>query len=148
MMDFLSDYYLWIKSLHIISVISWMAAMLYLPRLFVYHAATKPGSEMSETFKVMERKLLRIILNPAMCLAWVFGILMIIADPSIFENGWMHVKATCIILITGLHHGYVRWFKAFDRDENQKSEKFFRIVNEIPAVLMMVIVFMVILKPF
>jgi len=147
-MDFLADHYLWIKSLHIISIIAWLAGLLYLPRLFVYHVSAKKGSDLSETLKVMEHKLLRIIMNPAMILTWIFGILLICANPSIFEGGWLHVKFLCVILITGIHMMLAKYRKAFARDENTKSEKFFRIINEVPAVLMIVIVFMVILKPF
>lgn len=148
MVAFFVEYYLVIKALHIISVISWMAGMLYMPRLFVYHVDAKKGSELSETFKIMERRLLRIIINPAMVFTWVFGILMLIADPTLFSNGWMHVKLTAIILMTGLQHGYIAWRKAFEKDENKKTAKFYRIVNEIPTVLMILIVFMVIVKPF
>lgn len=148
MQNFLFDNYLWLVAFHLISVMSWMAAMLYLPRLFVYHCDAAVGSEKSETFKVMERRLLRYILNPAMTLSWVFGCLMIYADTSLFSEGWFHVKLTCIILMTGLHHGYVRWFKAFREDSNVKSAKYFKIINEIPTVLMIIIVIMAIVRPF
>ncbi len=147
MQDFLLDYYLWIKSFHLISVIAWMAGLLYLPRLFIYHTATEKNSEMSETFKIMERRLLRIIMNPAMILTWVFGCLMFYSNPDLMQQPWMHVKLTCIVLITVIHHVFAKWFKAFAKDENTKSAKTFRISNEIPTILMIVIVIMVIAQP-
>ncbi len=148
MQDFLLEYYLSLKALHIISVMAWMAGMFYLPRLFIYHVSAEKGSDKSETFKIMERRLLRIIINPAMCAAWVFAGLMFYANPDLFSQPWMHVKLTAALLMTGLHHGYVRWWKKFDRDENDKSEKFYRIMNEVPTILMIIIVFMAVTKPF
>ena len=148
MAEFLMNYYLWIKALHVISVIAWMAGMLYLPRLFVYHVQAEKGSELSETLKIMERKLLRVILNPAMVASWVFAGLMIWADPHIFQSGWMHAKFTAVILMTGVHHMFAKWRKNFERDENTKSEKFYRYMNEVPTVLMIVIIIMVVVKPF
>jgi len=148
MQDFLLEYYLSLKALHIISVMAWMAGMFYLPRLFIYHVSAEKGSDKSETFKIMERRLLRIIINPAMCAAWVFAGLMFYANPELFSQPWMHVKLTAALLMTGLHHGYVRWWKKFDLDENDKSEKFYRIMNEVPTILMIIIVFMAVTKPF
>ncbi len=149
MQDILNTYYDWIRAAHIIAVISWMAGLLYLPRLFVYHVDAAPGSEMSETFKIMERKLLRIIMNPAMIAAWIFGALMLYARWDLFMmSGWMHAKLLFIVLITGAHHAYVKYFKAFRDDCNQKSAKFFRILNEVPAVLMILIVIMAVAEPF
>ena len=144
----LLDYYLWIKALHVISVISWMAAMLYLPRLFVYHTGVEVGSPQSETFKIMEHRLLRYICNPAMIATWVFGILMIVADPSIMSGGWMHVKLTCVVLLSAVHGMMSGWRKKFAADKNTKSAKFYRVANEVPTILMIIIVIMVIVKPF
>lgn len=148
MTDFLLNYYLWIKALHIISIIAWMAALLYLPRLFVYHVEAEKGSVQSETFKIMERRLIRIIGNIAMCAAWLFGGLMLLANPDLFSQGWMHIKLTCIILLTALHHIFIRWYKDFAADQNTRSAKFYRIANEIPTVLMIIIVLMAVAKPF
>lgn len=148
MTEFLLQNYLFIKALHVISIIAWMAGMLYLPRLFVYHADAETGSDKSETFKIMERRLLRIILNPAMILAWVFGLLMLWLNPSLLQEGWMHVKLTGIILMTIIHHLFVRWRKVFYRDENKRSAKFYRMWNEAPTVLVFIIVIMTVAKPF
>lgn len=148
MQDFLFSYYEWLKAVHVIAVISWMAAMLYLPRLFVYHSDVPSGSGRSEMLKVMEHRLLRYILNPAMIVAWVFGGLMIWANTSLFQEGWFHVKLFCVVLMTGVQHGYVVWFKKFRDDQNSRSTKFYRIVNEVPTVLMIIIVVMVIVRPF
>jgi len=148
MTDFLLNHYLWIKALHIISVIAWMAGILYLPRLFVYHADAQPGTELSETLKIMERRLLRIIMNPAMILTWIFGVLMFWANPDLFSEGWMHVKLTGILLMTGYHHVLVKWMKKFRNDKNEKTAKYYRIANEVPTVIMIVIVLMAVAKPF
>lgn len=148
MIEFVLQYNEWIKALHVIAVISWMAGMLYLPRLYVYHADADRGSELSETFKIMERKLLRVIINPAMILAWLFGLLLIASNPGLFSGGWMHAKLTSLILLQIFHAFLSRWRKAFLRDQNTHTALFFRKVNEIPAVLMVVIVIMVIVKPF
>ncbi|MEZ0259846.1 MAG: protoporphyrinogen oxidase HemJ [Alphaproteobacteria bacterium] len=136
------------KALHIISVISWMAGMLYLPRLYVYHADADKGSELSETFKIMERRLLRIIINPAMILTFIFGGLMIWENPEIFKQGWMHAKITLVVLMTGFHGLLARWRKQFVKDQNTRSAKFYRRVNEVPTVLMIIIVILVVMKPF
>ncbi|MCB1558141.1 MAG: protoporphyrinogen oxidase HemJ [Alphaproteobacteria bacterium] len=148
MQDFLLDYYLWIKGLHIIAVMSFMAGMLYLPRLFIYHCAAPIGSEMSETFKIMERRLMKIIINPAFIAALFFGGLMFWANPSLFSQGWMHGKLFALILMGGVHGMYSRWRKNFANDSNQKSTKFFRVWNEVPTVLMIVIVLLAVVKPF
>ncbi len=148
MQHFILDYYLWFKAVHLIAVISWMAGLLYLPRLFVYHTNTKVKSETSETFKIMERKLLRVIMNPAMIITWVIGALMLWANDSLLQQGWMHVKLTAVILMTGFHHALIKWRKEFDRDERKHSEKFFRMANEVPTVLLILIVIMVIVQPF
>lgn len=148
MADFLAEYYNWIKALHVISVIAWMAGMLYLPRLFAYHAEAEIGSELSETLKTMERRLLRIIMNPAMGATWIFGGLMLWANTGLFSSGWMHVKLTGIILMTGFHHIFARWRKTFDQDENKKEAKFYKIWNEVPTFVMIVIVIMAVAEPF
>lgn len=148
MQDFLLDYYLWIKAFHIIAAISWMAGLLYLPRLFIYHCDTDKNSDKSETFKIMERKLVRVIMNPAMILTWIFGGLMIYANPAIFEDAWIHAKLTAVVLMTIMHHIFSVARKKFEKDENVRSAKFFRIINEVPAVLMIIIVILVIVRPF
>jgi len=148
MQDFLLEYYLYIKSLHIIAVIAWMAGLLYLPRLFVYHADAESGSDVSETFKIMERRLLRYIMNPAMIATWIFAGLMFYAQPALFQEGWMHAKLTCAILLSIVHMLYAKWRNAFATDQNQRPAKFYRIWNEVPTVLMIIIVFMAVTKPF
>lgn len=148
MQDFLSLNYEWLRALHIISIIAWMAGLLYLPRLFVYHAEAKSGSEMADTFKVMERRLLRIIMNPAFILAWIFGLLMLFANPALLSAPWMHVKLTGVIILTGLHHVYARWRKIFAADENTRPARFYRWWNEAPTVLMIIIVIMAVAEPF
>ncbi|MCA8906423.1 MAG: protoporphyrinogen oxidase HemJ [Rhodospirillaceae bacterium] len=147
-MDFLNEHYLTLKALHVISVIAWMAGLFYLPRLFVYHCSAPVGSAQSETFKVMEAKLLRIIVNPAMIATWLFGILMLVAQPDWLHDGWLHVKLLAVVLLSGLHGMFARWRRAFAEDRNTRPERFYRIANEGPTVLMIVIVFMVVLKPF
>jgi len=139
-----------VKALHIISVISWMAGMLYLPRLYVYHCRCKPGSEASEMLKVMERKLLKIIINPAMISTWIFGLWLvtILSWENLRSAGWFHMKITMLIGMQICHGKFSRWRKDFEQDKNTRSEKFYRIVNEVPAVLMIVIVMLVVIKPF
>ncbi len=139
--------YLWIKALHVIAVISWMAGMLYLPRLFVYHAAAKPGSEQSETFKVMEQRLLKFIMTPAMIVTWLAGFALVI------EGGWLgatwfHIKFALVLVMTILHAMLSNWAHTFRYDRNQHSQKFYRIVNEIPTVLLIAIVVLAVVKPF
>ena len=149
MIEFIVSHYEWFKALHVISLISWMAGMLYLPRLYVYHATADKGSELSETLKIMERRLLRLIINPAMIATWVFGLSMLAANPTLFTaSKWMHVKLTAVILLQVFHAFLSRWRKAFLRDENTHTASFYRKVNEIPTVLMIIIVIMVIVKPF
>lgn len=149
MNEFIFDNYLWIKAFHLIAVISWMAGMLYLPRLFVYHADAERGSELSETLKIMERKLLRIIINPAMAVTWVLGLMMLFANKGLMSDGvWMHVKLTAVVLLSAFHGYLARQRKVFLRDENKKSSKFYRKINEIPTFLMILIVIMVIVRPF
>ena len=148
MSDLLFEYYNWIKALHVISVIAWMAGLLYLPRLFVYHANAEKGSDVSEQFKIMERKLLRFIMNPAMIATWIFGILLIVANTTLFEFGWMHLKITLVILMSVLHMVFSKWRKVFERDENTRSHKFYRWWNEAPTILMILIVIAAIAEPF
>lgn len=140
--------FLWIKALHVISVISWMAGLLYLPRLFAYHAAAEAGSASSETFKVMERRLLRGIMNPAMILTFVFGIWMLVLDPGLLKQPWLHAKLLFVIGLAVLHHLFGRWRKDFAADRNQRSPKFYKIANEIPTLAMIAIVLLVVVKPF
>lgn len=148
MTDLLIEHYNSVKALHILAIIAWMAGLLYLPRLYAYHADAAIGSELSETFKVMENRLLRFIMNPAMIAAWIFGILMIVANPSLFEFGWMHAKFLAVVLMSVLHMVFSKWRKTFARDENQRPAKFYKIWNEAPTVLMIVIVFMAVVEPF
>lgn len=141
--------YDWFRAAHIIAVIAWMAGMLYLPRLFVYHADAEIGSELSDTFKIMERRLMKAIINPAMIAAWVFGLLMLYANWDSFKAlPWIHAKLTFVVLMTGVQHVYIKYLKAFAADENKKSAKFFRILNEVPAVIMIIIVILAVAEPF
>ncbi|MGU3574029.1 protoporphyrinogen oxidase HemJ [Brucellaceae bacterium C25G] len=139
--------YNWIKALHVIAIISWMAAMLYLPRLFVYHSTIAAGSETSELFKVMERRLLRLIMNPAMIIAWITGLWMA-WDMFAFKGGWLHAKLLLVVLMSAAHGILSKNTRRFAADENTKSSKYWRIFNEVPTVLMILIVILVIVKPF
>lgn len=139
--------YLWLKALHVIAVISWMAGLLYLPRLFVYHCEVQPGSETSEKFKVMERRLLKAIMMPAAVVAWVVGLVLGVKG-GLFHDGWFHVKLSLVVLMTGAHYMMVRWKNDFAADRNTRPQRFFRIANEMPTLLMIVIVILVIVKPF
>ena len=147
MLMFLSDHIDWIKAFHVIAVIAWMAGMLYLPRLFVYHCDADVGSRQSETFKVMERRLLRIIINPAMILTWLLG-LWLAWQGELYRAHWLEAKFALVILMSGVHGILVRGVKDFGADRRRRSAKFYRILNEIPAVLMVVIVILVVVKPF
>lgn len=144
----MAEYYLYIKAFHIISVISWMAGMLYLPRLYVYHVDAKKGSELSETLKIMERRLLKIIINPAMVLTFIFGIWMIVLNPELMKQGWLHGKIFLVIILAGIHGFLSATRKKFERDENKRSAKFYRMMNEVPALIMMAIVVLVVVQPF
>jgi putative membrane protein len=139
--------YPWVKALHVIAVIAWMAGMLYLPRLFVYHCQAEVGSKQSETFKVMERRLLRAIINPAMILTWLAG-LYLAWSGHWFSSGWLHGKLALVILLSGVHGFFSRCVKDFAADRNTRSQKFYRIINEVPTVLMIGIVILVVVKPF
>ena len=139
--------YEWIKALHVIAVIAWMAGMLYLPRLFVYHCEAERGSKQSETFKVMERRLLKAIINPAMIITWLAGVYLVWAG-SWYRAPWFHAKLLLVLVLSGIHGLFARWVKAFAADRNQHSHKFYRIINEVPTILMIGIVVLVIVKPF
>jgi len=141
------DAYNWVKALHVISVIAWMAGLLYLPRLYAYHSQAQIGSNQSETFKIMERRLLRAIMNPAMVLTWVFGLWMYYSLGA-WTEGWAHAKLSLVILMTIFHMVLGKWRRVFAADRNQRSENFYRIANEVPTVLMIAIVIFVIVKPF
>ncbi len=142
------DVYLWLKALHIIAVIAWLAGLLYLPRLFVYHCAAEPGSKRSEMLKVMERRLLRAIMTPAMIAAFVFGAALLIEPRFDTADGWFHVKLALVLALAALHGLMARWRKDFAADGNKRSQRFYRIVNEAPTVLMIAIVILVVVKPF
>ena len=146
---FLAHLYPWTKALHVISVIAWMSGMFYLPRLYVYHCEVPRGSAESERFKVMERRLLKQIINPAMIAAWTFGVLLVLT-PGVLDwsAGWWHVKLTSVILMSGLHGMLSRWRRDFLEDRNTRPQRFYRIINEVPTVLMAIIVIMVIVRPF
>jgi len=139
--------YLWVKAFHIIAVIAWMAGMLYLPRLFVYHCAAEPGSQQSETFKVMELRLLRIIMTPAMIVAWVLG-LWLVLEGGFLRSGWFHGKLVLVLGLTALHGLFSRWTLRFAYDRNQHSSKFYRIINEVVTVFLIGAVILVTVKPF
>jgi putative membrane protein len=139
--------YEWIKALHIIAVISWMAGMLYLPRLFVYHCGAEVGSKQSETFKVMERRLLKAIINPAMVVTWLAGLYLAYAG-HFFSASWFHGKLLLVVLLSGVNGYFSRWVKDFAADQNTRNEIFYRIINEVPTVLMIGIVILVVVKPF
>jgi protoporphyrinogen IX oxidase len=146
------DIYGWVKAFHIIAVIAWMAGMLYLPRLFVYHCAAEKGSAQSETFKAMERRLLRAIINPAMIATWVLGLWLAWHGPDPrsgwFASGWLQIKFALVVVLSAMHGLFARWVKAFGIDQNRHSQKFYRIINEVPTIIMVVVVILVVLKPF
>ena len=141
--------YPWTKALHLISLIAWMAGLFYLPRLYVYHSETAPGSRGSERFKVMERRLLRQITTPAMLATWLFGVLLVLTPGIIdWSAGWWHVKLAAVLLLTGFHGAAASWRRDFLEDRNRRPQRFYRIANEIPTLLLVVIVVMVIVRPF
>jgi protoporphyrinogen IX oxidase len=144
--------YQWIKAFHIIAVIAWMAGMLYLPRLFVYHCVAEKGSVQSETFKVMERRLLRAIINPAMIATWVLGLWLAWHGPDSrygwFVSGWLGAKLMLVLALSALHGFFARWVKDFGANNNRHSQRFYRIINEVPTALMIVIVILAVVKPF
>lgn len=149
MIEFSATAYLWIKAFHVISVIAWMAGLLYLPRLFVYHVAAEPGSEMSETLKVMERRLLRAIMNPAMLASLLFGgLLLLDKSRGIWGEGWLHAKLALVVALMVMHMMMGRWRRDFAADRNTRPQRFYRIANEVPTVLMIGIVILAIVRPF
>ncbi len=149
MIDLSSTAFVWIKALHIISVMAWMAGLLYLPRLFIYHCDAEPGSDKSETFKIMERRLLRAIMNPAMVVSLIFGgLLLANLDIDSWTDGWLHSKLLCVILLLGMHGMMNRWWRDFENDANQRPAKFYRVMNEVPTALMICIVIFAVVKPF
>lgn len=139
--------YLWVKALHVISIIAWMAGLLYLPRLYVYHAMVEKGSARAETFKLMERRLLKAIMNPAMIASFVFGFWMVALDPSLLSEGWFHTKVFLVLLLAGCHGMFARMRKNFETETDIRSDRYYRIWNEAPTVLMILIVILVIVKP-
>lgn len=144
----MEDYFLWYKSIHVISVISWMAAMFYMPRLFVYHCRAEVDSEMDKTFQLMEYRLLKIIMTPSMLLTYFFGLLTAYVYGFVALGLWFHIKMLAVIVLTMIHGLFVKWIKDFSKGENKHTEKFYRIINEIPVVFMFISVVMVIVKPF
>jgi putative membrane protein len=149
MIEFITTYYVWFKALHVIAIISWMAGMLYLPRLFVYHCAAEKGSQSAETFKTMERRLLKFIMTPAMIVAWIAALLMIASNSEyLMQSGWFHAKFLLVFIMSGIHGVFSKWVKVFAADANTKSAKFYKIWNEVPTALMVVIVILVVAKPF
>lgn len=149
MSDFILTHYQWFKALHIIAVIAWMAGMLYLPRLFVYHVDAEQGSVQSETFKIMERRLLKFIMTPALIATWLFAILMIAANSeTLMQSGWFHAKFLLVFIMSGIHGVFSKWVKVFAADANQKTAKFYKIWNEVPTVLMIIIVLLAVVKPY
>jgi putative membrane protein len=140
-------WYPWIKAFHLIAAIAWMAGMLYLPRLYVYHCAAEPGSAQSETFKVMERRLLRAIVNPAMVATWLLGLGLAWVSEA-WRDGWFQAKFVLVLLLSAAHGFLARWRKDFAADRNRHSAKFYRVVNELPTLLMIGIVILAIVKPF
>ena len=139
--------YLWLKAFHVTAIIAWMAGMLYLPRLFVYHSEAPKGSPQSETFKVMERRLLKAIINPAMIAAWVLG-LYLAYEGGWFRSGWLHGKLALVLAMSAVHGLYARWVKDFAADRNTRPARFYRLWNEVPTLLLVGIVILVIVKPF
>lgn len=141
------DFYLWIKALHIIAVMSWMAALLYMPRLFIYHTDAVPGSQQSETFKMMESRLLKVIMNPAMMISWLLGLYLAWSVYG-FQGGWLHAKLFLVVLMTGVHVFFSRSVRAFAEDRNHRDARYWRLMNEVPTILMILIVILVVVKPF
>lgn len=148
-------WYLWLKALHVVAVIAWMAGMLYLPRLYVYHAAAARGGELSETFKVMERRLLRGIINPAMIVTWITGLALAFGPalnlwngPDWSADGWLHAKLALVLAMQLVHAAYARWRRQFAQDDNRHGATYYRFANEVPTVLLIAIVILVIVKPF
>lgn len=147
MIEFSASAYLWLKAWHVISLIAWMAGLFYMPRLFVYHCQVKPGSEQSELFKVMERRLYKAIMMPAMVATFAFGLLLLLGS-DFLTHGWMHAKLLLVLALLVFHFYCAKWKADFLKDANQRPERFYRAANEIPTLLMIAIVILVIVKPF
>lgn len=148
-MTLLLEIYPWVKAFHVIAMVAWMAGMFYLPRLFVYHCDMLPGSAESERFKVMEYRLLKQIINPAMIATWVFGGLLVLTPGVVdWSSGWWWIKFAAVLLMSGFHGAMSKWRRMFMEDRNTKTHKFYRIANEVPTLLLMIIVIMVIVRPF
>lgn len=146
---FFAMYQPWLRAFHIMAVIAWMAGLFYLPRLYVYHAMEQDKQETCETFKIMEEKLLRIIMWPALMASWVSGIMLYWANWEYYMSaGWMHIKLLAIILMTITHVLYAEWYKDFEKDENKRSHVFYRVWNEVPTLLMIIIIIMAVIEPF
>jgi putative membrane protein len=141
------DYYLWLKALHVMAIIAWMAGLLYLPRLFVYHAQVPAGSDQARTFEIMERRLLRAIMNPAMILVWMTGLTLAIWG-GWFKSGWLHGKLVLVIGLTAGHMYFARRRRLLAEGTDAKTSGFYRALNEVPTLLMIGIVILVIVKPF
>jgi len=148
MSAFLAEYYLWIKAVHLIFVIAWMAGMMYLPRLFVYHHQSEKGGEAERYFVQMERRLLKGIINPSMTAVWVLGILMLVANSALLSASWFHVKLALVIAMSAIHGFYAAARRKFEAGERPRTEKFWRMMNEAPFILLIAIVILVIIKPF
>lgn len=148
-MSWLAPLYPWIKAFHVISVVAWMAGLLYLPRLFVYHCEVATGSEEDRRFQAMERRLLRLIMDPAMVATYIFG-LALIATPQVvnWSEGWIYAKLMLVALLTVAHHAMGNWRKSFASGRNHRPQRFYRLMNEVPSLLMVAIVIMVVVKPF
>lgn len=143
----MGDFYSWMKVLHIVSMVAWMAATFYLPRLFVYHASAAVGSELSETLKVMEKRLYKAIMVPAMTATWIFGLVLVWLLGA-WTEGWFHAKFLLVLIMSGYHGACSRWMKDFAADRNTRPARYYRIANEVPTVLLVLIVILVIIKPF
>lgn len=147
MTGFLGQSYLWINAVHVIAVITWMAGLFYLPRLFVYHAQVEATGAQSQTFKVMERRLLKAIMNPSLIVVWVLGLLLAF-HLGAWDDGWFHAKLLLVLIMTGMHMLYARWRRQFEADQNTHGHRFYRVMNEVPTVLLVLVVILVKLKPF
>ncbi|MDD3446040.1 MAG: protoporphyrinogen oxidase HemJ [Zavarzinia sp.] len=147
-MNFLVENYAVLKTLHIIAFTTWMAGMFYLPRLFVYHADKPVGSDASETFKVMERRLLKAIINPSMIATWILGLGLMVATDALHAGGWFHAKLTLVVLLSAVHGMLAGQVRRFGRDERPHSSRYYRVLNEVPTVIFIIIVPLVVLKPF
>lgn len=148
MAEFLQGIYLWIKAVHLLAVIAWMAGMMYLPRLFIYHLESNKGGEAETKFITMERRLLKGIMNPAIAAVWILGILMLMANPGVLSSGWFSVKLLFVIAISGIHGFYASARRKFEAGERPRDQKFWRMMNEVPFIGLIIIVIMVIVKPF